>query len=182
MLFLSFGRGVGMFPGQVSNLSHIYHWPTHSGSNTGSFTHGAGLGIKWAMPQRQAKSLTHCATAGTPFTLWKSPGWTIIRPPFLGDRGRVTCLLLLILLYYIVLWYNYNVLYCINNINNVAIASNPVIDIFQPISLNKPYNQNQSLLKGLSDFTLLYFSSFRHPHAICTGTRRQHCPVLNIFL
>ena len=38
----------------------------HSCSNPGSSTHCAWLGIKLASPQRQAGSLTHCATEGTP--------------------------------------------------------------------------------------------------------------------
>ena len=38
--------------------------------NSGSLTHCTGLRIKLAPPQRQAKSLTHCTTVGTP--IWDS--------------------------------------------------------------------------------------------------------------
>ena len=39
---------------------------SHSCGNAGSLTHSAMPKIKPAMPQRQARSLTYCATAGTP--------------------------------------------------------------------------------------------------------------------
>ena len=52
----------------------------HSCGNTGSSTHCARPGIQLVPPQRQARSLTHCATVGTPlfkilmdwFWMWES--------------------------------------------------------------------------------------------------------------
>ena len=38
-------------------------------SNAGSWTHCTELGIKPAMPQRPARSWSHCATTGTPYCL-----------------------------------------------------------------------------------------------------------------
>ena len=51
-------------PGQASNLSQSCDL-RHTCSNAGSLTHDVKLGIEPAPPQRQAGSLTHCATAGT---------------------------------------------------------------------------------------------------------------------
>ena len=53
--------------GQWSNLSQS-HVLCHSCSNTISLTHCA-KGIELVLPQRQVRSLTYCATVGTPL-LW----------------------------------------------------------------------------------------------------------------
>ena len=50
--------GQGLNPGWSCNLHH-------SCSNARSLTHCTRLGIKPVPPQRQARSLTYCATAGT---------------------------------------------------------------------------------------------------------------------
>ena len=57
------------FRGQGLNLSQscdLYH----SCGNSGPLTHCAGPGIKPAPPQRQARSLAYCTTAGTPFFIF----------------------------------------------------------------------------------------------------------------
>ena len=55
--------------GQESNLSLYF--------TAGSLTYFRGSEIELAMPQRQARSLTHCATAGTPSTqVFETKGYT----------------------------------------------------------------------------------------------------------
>ena len=63
-------------PGTESSHSCNLH---HTCSNTTSLTHYSRPGIKLAPPQRQARSLTHCTTAGTP-----KPQYTYI---FLASPG-----------------------------------------------------------------------------------------------
>ena len=65
--FFFFGHtwGIWKFPGQESNPSwscNLYH----ISSTTRTLTHHARAGIEPVLPQRQARSLTHCTTAGTP--------------------------------------------------------------------------------------------------------------------
>ena len=57
-------EGMWKFLDQGSNLSCICDL-CHSCSIAGSLTHSTRLGIEPVMPQRQARSLIHCATAGT---------------------------------------------------------------------------------------------------------------------
>ena len=59
---------IGKFSGQRSNLSLSCDlwYSCHSYNNTRSLTHCTRLEIKPAPLQKQAKSLTHCATAGIP--------------------------------------------------------------------------------------------------------------------
>ena len=65
--FPFFGHTAGLwkFLGQGSNTSSICCL-CHGYSNTAPLTHCARPGITLAAPQRQARSLAHCATAGTP--------------------------------------------------------------------------------------------------------------------
>jgi len=65
-LFFSHTHGIQKFPGRGSNLSQNCDLCRHSSSNAGSFTHCTRPGIKPAPPQRQARPLTPCTTAGTP--------------------------------------------------------------------------------------------------------------------
>ena len=51
--------GLGLNPSPSCNLCH-------SCNNDRSLTHCTGLGMEPVPPQRQANSLNHCATAGTP--------------------------------------------------------------------------------------------------------------------
>ena len=64
-LFFSCTNGIWKFLVQGSNLSQSSDL-CHSCGNTGSLIHWDRPGIKLAPPQRQAGSLTHCTTAGTP--------------------------------------------------------------------------------------------------------------------
>ena len=68
--FFFFGchQGIWKFLGQGLNPSQSFDLG-HSCSNIRYLTHCAGLGIKPVPPQRQAGSLTHCATVGTPI-IW----------------------------------------------------------------------------------------------------------------
>ena len=67
--FLGYTWSLWKFLGQGSNPSHIFE-QCHSCGNAGSLTHSPGPGIEPTMPQRQAGSVTHFTTAGT-------PGWVI---------------------------------------------------------------------------------------------------------
>lgn len=69
--FLSWShlRGTWKFPSPRSNS--IQSCDLHpSCSNNGFLTHCTGPEIKLVPPQRQAGSLTNCATAGTPTYIW----------------------------------------------------------------------------------------------------------------
>ena len=70
-VFSLFGHthSIWKFPGQGSNPSQSCNLH-HSCSNTRPLTHCAGPGIKLAPPQRQATSLIHCITVGTPDHCW----------------------------------------------------------------------------------------------------------------
>ena len=63
--FLCRPRGIWKSPGQLWNSSQSCDL-NHSCSNTGPLTHCTGPGLELVPPQRQARSLTHHATAGTP--------------------------------------------------------------------------------------------------------------------
>ena len=63
----SFLVACGSSQGQGSNLSCSCNLQ-HSFSSAGSLTHCAGLGIEPALPQRQARLLTHCTVAGNPWS------------------------------------------------------------------------------------------------------------------
>ena len=63
--FFAHTRVIWKFSGQWSNPSQS-HALCHSCSNTGSLTHCVGLGSLWEAPQRQARSLIHCAPVRAP--------------------------------------------------------------------------------------------------------------------
>ena len=63
--FFSQTHSIWMFPGQGSNPNGSCNL-CYSCSNTGSLTHCAQLRIQPVPSQRQARSLIHCAKAGTP--------------------------------------------------------------------------------------------------------------------
>ena len=62
-LFFVHTHNTWKFLGQRPNLSHLYGLH-HSCGNAGSLIHSARPGIELAMPQRQARSLTHYTIVG----------------------------------------------------------------------------------------------------------------------
>ena len=62
--------GIWKFLGQGLNPSQSHNW-CHSCSNTRSLNHCKGPRIEPAPPQRPARSLTHCTTAGSPGIIFK---------------------------------------------------------------------------------------------------------------
>ena len=77
----------GSSPGQGWHLSCSCNL-CHSCNNTESLTHFTGPGIEQAPPQRQAGSLTHCATARAPlssFLTCLGALWILVSNSCLGE-------------------------------------------------------------------------------------------------